>query len=155
MAPVPNYANQAAIRRIHATSAQLQQATTTAATSPSEYPTSHEQISQPLDTQNFINNQFTPSKASQWIDLYDYAVRTEWLGHGIYANKGCAPVIDSYQLADAFLCVIDNEPTSAGARMRQKASALSEACKLAGGVHTVADTLIRAAETNSMFTPEA
>lgn len=73
MAPVPNYANQAAVRRIHATSAHLQQATTTAATTPTEYPTTHEQIQKPLDTQNFINNQFTPSNATQWIDLYDPA----------------------------------------------------------------------------------
>ena len=67
-----NYANQTAVRRVHATAAQLQ-ATTTAATSPSQYPTTHEQISQPLDTTNFIDNKFTPSKAEQWIDLYDPA----------------------------------------------------------------------------------
>ena len=72
MAPVPNYANQAAIRRIHATSAQLQHATTAAA-STTDYPTSHEQIQQPLDTQNFIDNKFSPSQATQWIDLYDPA----------------------------------------------------------------------------------
>ncbi len=72
MAPQPNYANQAARRRIHATSSHLA-ATTSAATSPTEYPTSHEQISQPLDTHNFIDNKFVPSNATQWIDLYDPA----------------------------------------------------------------------------------
>ena len=72
MAPLANYANQTAVRRVHATAAQLQ-GSTTVATSPSEYPTTHEQISQPLDTQNFIDNKFTPSKAEQWIDLYDPA----------------------------------------------------------------------------------
>lgn len=71
--PQANYANQTAIRRVHATAAQLQQATTTAATSPSSYPTTHEQISQPLDTQNFIDNKFQPSSTTQWIDLYDPA----------------------------------------------------------------------------------
>ena len=33
----------------------------------------NEQISQPLDTQNFIDNQLEPSSTSQWIDLYDPA----------------------------------------------------------------------------------
>lgn len=73
MAPFANYANQSAIRRIHATSSHLQAATTTAASSPTEYPTTHEQISQPLDTQNFVDNKFIPSKSTQWIDLYDPA----------------------------------------------------------------------------------
>ena len=73
MAPLANYANQNAVRRVHATAAQLQAATTTAATSPSSYPTTHEQIDQPLDTQNFYENQFLPSKTEQWTDLYDPA----------------------------------------------------------------------------------
>ncbi|MCJ1440603.1 MAG: Methylmalonate-semialdehyde dehydrogenase [acylating] mitochondrial [Stictis urceolatum] len=47
--------------------------TSTAASSPSEYPTSHERISSPVDTTNFIDNQFVPSKTSQWIDLHDPA----------------------------------------------------------------------------------
>lgn len=81
----------------------------------------------------------------QWIDLYDYAVRTEWLGHGLYANKGCAPALDLYQLSEAFLHVLDDRPGKAGALMREKASELSESCKLAGGVHTVVDTLLQAA----------
>ena len=67
--------SRTAVRRLHATNAHLQAAaaTTTAATSPSHYPTTHEQIQQPLDTQNFMDNQFTPSQATQWIDLYDPA----------------------------------------------------------------------------------
>ncbi|KAI9699162.1 MAG: hypothetical protein M1820_007241 [Bogoriella megaspora] len=68
--------NTIATRRLHATTQHLQAATaatTTAATSPSSYPTTHEAISKPLDTQNFINNQFHASSATQWIDLYDPA----------------------------------------------------------------------------------
>ena len=37
------------------------------------YPTSHEKISSPVDTFNFIDNQFVPSKATEWIDLHDPA----------------------------------------------------------------------------------
>ncbi|KAK5124291.1 hypothetical protein LTR85_001994 [Meristemomyces frigidus] len=67
----PN-ATRTAVRRLHATTSHLA-ATTSAATSPAEYPTSHEQISQPIDTQMFVDNKFVPSKADQWIDLYDPA----------------------------------------------------------------------------------
>lgn len=48
-------------------------ATTSAATTAEEYPLNHEQIQSPVDTQNFIDNQFVSSKASTWIDLHDPA----------------------------------------------------------------------------------
>ncbi|KAK8162701.1 Aldehyde/histidinol dehydrogenase [Phyllosticta citrichinensis] len=62
-----------ATRRLHATAKHLSPATTTAASTATSYPTSHERIAEPVDTQNFLDNQFTSSKASQWIDLYDPA----------------------------------------------------------------------------------
>jgi len=71
--PQSQNASKTAVRRLHATTSHLQAATTSTASSPSEYPTSHEQISQPIDTQMFIDNKFVPSKADQWIDLYDPA----------------------------------------------------------------------------------
>lgn len=57
-------------RLLHVTS-QLPQAA--AATAPVDYPMTHEQISSPKDTENFIDNKFTSSKATQWIDLHDPA----------------------------------------------------------------------------------
>lgn len=68
-----NKSKATAERRLHATASHFQQATTTAATSPESYPTSHEQINNPLDTQNFVDNKFVTSKATQWIDLHDPA----------------------------------------------------------------------------------
>lgn len=68
--PLTENPSKTAVRRLHATASHLQAATSTAAQS---YPTSHEQIQQPADTQNFINNKFESSSASQWIDLYDPA----------------------------------------------------------------------------------
>ncbi|KAF2085622.1 methylmalonate-semialdehyde dehydrogenase [Saccharata proteae CBS 121410] len=63
-----------ATRRLHATANHLSPAaTTTAASTADSYPTTHERIEQPADTQNFLDNQFTASKATQWIDLYDPA----------------------------------------------------------------------------------
>lgn len=48
-------------------------ATTSTASSPSDYPSTHEQIQQPLDTQNFVDNKLVASQTQQWIDLYDPA----------------------------------------------------------------------------------
>lgn len=46
---------------------------TAAATTKQDYPTSHEHIQSPIDTQNFIDNRFVSSKASSWINLHDPA----------------------------------------------------------------------------------
>lgn len=47
--------------------------TQTAATTAQEYPTNHLTIQSPIDTTNFIDNHFVPSKATSWIDLHDPA----------------------------------------------------------------------------------
>jgi malonate-semialdehyde dehydrogenase (acetylating)/methylmalonate-semialdehyde dehydrogenase len=62
-----------ATRRLHATAQQLALATTSAATTATEYPTDHTPIANPIDTTNFIDNQFVSSKATTWIDLHDPA----------------------------------------------------------------------------------
>ncbi|KAL2848559.1 Aldehyde/histidinol dehydrogenase [Aspergillus pseudoustus] len=66
-------ASSVARRRLHATAQQLTPATTSAASTATKYPTSHEAIANPIDTTNFLNNEFVPSKASTWIDLFDPA----------------------------------------------------------------------------------
>lgn len=67
----PN-AGQNAVRRLHATTQHFA-ATTTAASSAQDYPTTHEKVQKPLDTQNFLDNKFVASQATQWIDLHDPA----------------------------------------------------------------------------------
>ncbi|KAL3464682.1 Aldehyde/histidinol dehydrogenase [Aspergillus heterothallicus] len=66
-------ASSVARRRLHATAQQLTPATTSAASTATEYPTNHEAIANPIDTTNFLDNEFVPSKASTWIDLFDPA----------------------------------------------------------------------------------
>lgn len=66
-------AAMSASRRLHATARQLAPPTTSAATTATEYPTTHEKISNPIDTANFIDNEFVTSKATKWIDLLDPA----------------------------------------------------------------------------------
>ncbi|KAL6711842.1 aldehyde dehydrogenase (NADP(+)) ald6 [Coniothyrium glycines] len=65
----PGSQSKVATRRLHATAQHLKPATATA----QAYPTTHEPIQSPTDTQNFIDNQFVSSQATQWIDLHDPA----------------------------------------------------------------------------------
>ncbi|KAF3491827.1 uncharacterized protein GIQ15_01344 [Arthroderma uncinatum] len=69
-----------AIRRLHATAQQLKPAaaaatasTTSAASTATSFPQDHERIANPIDTANFIDNEFTASRAETWIDLFDPA----------------------------------------------------------------------------------
>ncbi|KAI1351145.1 Aldehyde/histidinol dehydrogenase [Xylaria sp. FL0043] len=61
-----------ASRRLAATAQHIRPMSAMASTATS-YPTTHEKISKPEDTPYFIDNQFVPSKADQFIDLYDPA----------------------------------------------------------------------------------
>ncbi|KIX07492.1 methylmalonate-semialdehyde dehydrogenase (acylating) [Rhinocladiella mackenziei CBS 650.93] len=60
---------QIAKRRLHATTRHLAAPSAVVA----DYPTTHEQITNVVDTHNFLDNQFVPSKTSAWIDLHDPA----------------------------------------------------------------------------------
>lgn len=62
-------------RYIHITAhrSSQQYGTQSAASTTTEFPTSHEPITSPIDTTNFIDNEFVTSKASEWIDLHDPA----------------------------------------------------------------------------------
>jgi malonate-semialdehyde dehydrogenase (acetylating)/methylmalonate-semialdehyde dehydrogenase len=71
--PQPLNSASIAVRRLHATTQHLQATATSLATSATEYPTSHEKVSQPIDTTNFLDNKFVQSQATQWIDLHDPA----------------------------------------------------------------------------------
>ncbi|KAL1603862.1 aldehyde dehydrogenase (NADP(+)) ald6 [Paraconiothyrium brasiliense] len=65
----PYSSSQKAVRRLHATAQHLKPAAAAA----QSYPTSHERIESPPDTQNFLDNKFVASSASQWIELHDPA----------------------------------------------------------------------------------
>lgn len=58
------------VRRLHATAAHLNAALATTATS---YPTTHEKIAKVVDAPYFLDNEFKPSAATEFIDLHDPA----------------------------------------------------------------------------------
>jgi malonate-semialdehyde dehydrogenase (acetylating)/methylmalonate-semialdehyde dehydrogenase len=47
--------------------------TTIPSASKVDYPVTHEEIVDPVDTRNFIDNEFVESKATTWIELHDPA----------------------------------------------------------------------------------
>ncbi|KAI0206186.1 Aldehyde/histidinol dehydrogenase [Astrocystis sublimbata] len=56
-----------------ASTAQNMRSMSALASTATNYPTTHEQISKPEDTPYFIDNQFVPSSADKFIDLHDPA----------------------------------------------------------------------------------
>ena len=62
-----------AARPFHATGRGSNAAAATAARAIEEYPTDHQPIKSPVNTRNFLDNQFVESKSSVWIDLHDPA----------------------------------------------------------------------------------
>ncbi|KAI0879300.1 Aldehyde/histidinol dehydrogenase [Hypoxylon argillaceum] len=62
----------AAMRRLAATAQHIRPMSALASTATS-YPTNHNKIETPEDTPYFINNQFVPSEATDFIELYDPA----------------------------------------------------------------------------------
>ncbi|KAI1094826.1 methylmalonate semialdehyde dehydrogenase [Rostrohypoxylon terebratum] len=63
---------ETAARHIAATAQHLRSYSALASTATS-FPTTHERIAKPEDTPWFINNEFVPSKADKFIELYDPA----------------------------------------------------------------------------------
>ncbi|KAF5858676.1 hypothetical protein ETB97_003891 [Aspergillus alliaceus] len=56
-----------------ATKTNSRPATTSAASTATNFPKTHERIPNPIDTANFIDNEFITSSTVQWIDLHDPA----------------------------------------------------------------------------------
>lgn len=67
----PTYPKYSATRPFHSTSHRLD--TTIPAASAVSYPVTHDKIAKPIDTRNFIDNEFVESQANKWIDLHDPA----------------------------------------------------------------------------------
>ncbi|KAI9835203.1 MAG: hypothetical protein M1819_002573 [Sarea resinae] len=71
--PRPFQSRRNISRPFHVSTLRSKPATTTAASTKEDYPSSHEPVQSPIDTQNFVDNEFVPSAASTWFDLYDPA----------------------------------------------------------------------------------
>jgi len=73
MPPSQDASLEVAKRRLHASARHLQASTTSAASTATSYPNTHDEVKDVINTQNFIDNKFVESQASQWIDLHDPA----------------------------------------------------------------------------------
>ena len=77
---------------------------------------------------------------AQWYDLYDMAVRAEYLGIGIYGNKNVAPEIEAVEFGAAVARLVRPGRESEGFRTRAKD--VAEACRKAGGKRAAVDKLM-------------
>ena len=66
-----------------------------------------------------------------WVDLYDFAVRAEFLGIGVWGNEKSAPNWAAEELGDAFLRVLGDGQEAVA--IRQKAQELGRTLQKAPG----------------------
>jgi hypothetical protein len=76
---------------------------------------------------------------AQWVDLYDNAVRVEWLGIGTYGNRSTAPYFSTREFEAALEKHVN---PSTNSRFRERAKECMEACKRGGGMKKYADVLM-------------
>jgi UDP:flavonoid glycosyltransferase YjiC (YdhE family) len=48
-----------------------------------------------------------------WIDTYDFAIRVEYLGIGIWGNRVSAPYAEGLELSQALVQVVDGDDSAA------------------------------------------
>jgi hypothetical protein len=56
-----------------------------------------------------------------WYDLFDFAVRVEWLGIGLRGNRTSAPRVEGEELGRVLLRVVGEGKEAQSARRRAKA----------------------------------
>lgn len=78
-------------------------------------------------------------------------MRAEWLGTGIYANRGAEPNIDAPQLADALVRVLRDKEGEEGYRIRKKADETGRMCRRERGDRRAADAILKTARGESVI----
>lgn len=68
---------------------------------------------------------------AQWFDLYDMAVRAEYVGIGLYGNRSVAPGIDATELGAAISRLLS--PGEESERFARRAKEIGEICRGAPG----------------------
>ncbi|KAF7935514.1 hypothetical protein EAE99_002494 [Botrytis elliptica] len=80
-----------------------------------------------------------------WVDLYDYAVKAEYLGVGVWGSRKAAPYWKADELSTAFLQVVGDSAEAIS--MRKKARELSLPYKAKPGRITAAHELAKLARS--------
>ena len=68
---------------------------------------------------------------AHWFDLYDMAVRAEYVGIGIYGNRSVAPEIDAVEFGAAISRLLS--PSEEAEKFALKAKEIGEICRGAPG----------------------
>lgn len=82
-----------------------------------------------------------------WWDTYEFAIRVEYLGVGIYGSRKSksAPKVNGAEFGEALLALNDdgNEESK---QIRERAKKLAEVCNAYGGRITAADKILEFAQ---------
>jgi hypothetical protein len=62
-----------------------------------------------------------------WIDLYDFAIKVEYLGIGLWGSRKSAPGWDATELGEAMVQVVQD--TEVSRVIRSKAKELGQLCR--------------------------
>ena len=79
-----------------------------------------------------------------WYDCYGFAALAEYLGVGIRANHRSAPHVDAEEFGLALATVVDDN-SDKGKLIRERAKALGEICRKAGGRVTARKRIVQLA----------
>lgn len=80
-----------------------------------------------------------------WYDTYDYALRVEMLGIGIYGSRSGAPRVDAEELSRA-LITMTSPKNSTGELIRERAKQLGMVMQKYGGRDLGAEKILDLAE---------
>lgn len=81
---------------------------------------------------------------AQWFDLYDMAVRAEYVGIGIYGNQSVAPDFDAVEFGAAISRLLS--PGEEAEKFARKAREIGELCRAAPGKQGVAAKILEFVE---------
>jgi UDP:flavonoid glycosyltransferase YjiC (YdhE family) len=62
-----------------------------------------------------------------WLDTYEFAARTEWLGIGAHGSRGAAPSVEASEFSKALTRALDDE------KIISRAKEIGNLCRKAEG----------------------
>ncbi|KAH8928011.1 glycosyltransferase family 1 protein [Atractiella rhizophila] len=74
----------------------------------------------------------------QWWDCYNSAVRIEYTGVGVWANRSSAPLVNERELVTAMEVVMQDKENKFGSSV----SKMKEACETTGGARSAAEKVV-------------
>ena len=82
---------------------------------------------------------------AQWFDLYDMAIRAEYVGIGIYGNRKAAPDIDEAEFGAAISRLLCRSEEAK--KISQRAKEIGELCRASPGKRGAVAKILESVKT--------